>query len=199
MTHICPNVKWTNTVWASERCANHMQSAPVHNYRECWSAVVECVDLNVGWILIFLEIYNLSVSLSLSFLFNSSRGHFCWNTTIFVFFLPLRSLRLSWRALRPWGCSATRSVTTRPSRTKRMERAQTASWGRDRSRYDMTSPPLSADPSWLIVNDGQLCHHRCHKPWNPYYCSMNDLNWAWCKNRLIRLITSLCNGWVGVG
>lgn len=42
MTHICPNVKWTNTMWASERCADHMQGAPLHNYRECWSAL-HCV------------------------------------------------------------------------------------------------------------------------------------------------------------
>lgn len=48
---------------------------------------------------------------------------------------PARSLKLNWRALKLWGCSVMRSTATKPSRAKRMERSQTRSWPKGRSRY----------------------------------------------------------------
>lgn len=52
-----------------KQCANHMQSAPLHNYRECWSTVLcggMCAFKYRGEAV--FGGYNLSLSLSLSFL-----------------------------------------------------------------------------------------------------------------------------------
>lgn len=102
---------------------------------------------------------------------NISRPLLLFILSSIAFFLSLfvrwRSLKSSWRALRPWGCSAMKRATTRPSRTKRMETVQTASWGKDRSRYDMTSPFSQPWPPWLIA-DKHLCHNRCRIPYDQW-------------------------------
>lgn len=126
--HICPEAKWASAVWASEQCAKHMQSTPLYNkqhWREgSWTAMAVLLCF-LAFVLYYMRCLVFEAQDCLPF---------------FFFPFPKRSLRSSWRALRPWGSSAMRSVTTRPSRTKRMETEQTASWGKDRSRYDMTSP-----------------------------------------------------------
>lgn len=151
-----------------------MQYVLLHNYRKWWSAAF------CRW-----SYWNAMPWWCLW----SYHGSFAWSLsadiTVFKYFPPFafiysflncfflslfvrwRSLKSSWRALRPWGCSATKRATTRPSRTKRMEMVQTASWGKDRSRYDMTSPFSQPWPPWLIA-DKHLCHNRCRIPYDQW-------------------------------
>lgn len=150
-----------------------MQYVLLHNYRKWWSAAC-CRWLYWNampcWC---LWSYHGSFALSLpaditAFKYFST---FAFIYSSIVFFLSLfvrwRSLKSSWRALRPCGFSATKRATTRPSRTKRMETVQTASWGKDRSRYDMTSPFSQPWPPWLIA-DKHLCHNRCCIPYDQW-------------------------------
>lgn len=101
------------------------------------------------------------------------------------FLLHGRSLRSSWRARRPCGCSAMRSATIRASRTKRTARAWTASWGKDRSRYDMTSPSVPQGPAWLI--------RRALSAALPRSTKSTLLSCKWLKPSVNCLIGSLCN------